>query len=430
MVPWDDPGESELLPEFVIDRLSMAGPLLGATGWIDRLARLVAVDTATPPDHGYQQYSGLLHDLFAPLGFDMRRIPLPAQGKPGAYTPPRDNLIATRRTGRPVCSIPIPMGTSLPGGWARPPFTMTRDGHRLYGLGTTGAKGAVAAVWAALRAADAVGLHLRFDPVLMFIPDREGGEASGLRHLAQRGVVEGHVLCLSGPLAPRTWAGCLGSLDLEIRLTRCKEQPGGPEGAAAVARPVLSAMARLQGELRRRHSRLPAPPGMGGGALRPRLTVASVQTGLGQEGRPCCTLLVNRRFTAEEGFASALQELQEAAGQGTGDAFGCKVECQVVRHLCPVSDPDRGPNWARWRQALSWGFGFAPGSYRRWGGAEDTALGFVQQAGIREILTGGLKRPGRQAGVPDEYTTVEDVEALARAVLSYLADIPQIPAYC
>ena len=38
--------------------------------------------------------------------------------------------------------------------------------------------------------------------------------------------------------------------------------------------------------------------------------------------------------------------------------------------------------------------------------------------------------PGRQTGLPDEYTTVEDVEALARAVLSYLADIPQIPAYC
>lgn len=425
VISWNDPAAGEVLDELVVDRLSMAGPLLGATGWIDRLARLVRIDMATPPLHGYHQYSGLLHDLFAPLGFGLRRIPLP-----GAPAGLRENLIAKRRTGRPVCSIPILMDAApVAEGWTRPALAMTRDGHRLYGLGTTGAKGAIAAVWAALRVADAVGLRLRFDPVLMFIPAGEGAGAAGLRHLAELGMVQGHVLCLTGPAAPRIWAGCLGSLDLEINLTCCRGKAAGQGSATALARPVLSALAALQGELRQRHSRLPAPPELGGGSLRPRLTVVSARATEGAEGQPRCTLLVNRRFTAEEGYPSARQELLDTVRQGARNAPGCAVESQVVRHLSPVSDPDHGPNGPRWRQALSWGFGFSPESYRRWGGTEENALGFVQQAGVREILAGGLMRPGQQAGAPDEHTTIEDVEALARAVLAYLADIPQIPAY-
>jgi succinyl-diaminopimelate desuccinylase len=48
-------------------------------------------------------------------------------------------------------------------------------------------------------------------------------------------------------------------------------------------------------------------------------------------------------------------------------------------------------------------------------------MGFVQQAGIREILLGGLSRPDNNTHAPDEFTTVDDVVALARAVLLYLS---------
>jgi succinyl-diaminopimelate desuccinylase len=48
-------------------------------------------------------------------------------------------------------------------------------------------------------------------------------------------------------------------------------------------------------------------------------------------------------------------------------------------------------------------------------------MGFVQQAGIREILLGGLSRPSNNTHAPDEFTTVPDLIALARAVLLYLS---------
>jgi succinyl-diaminopimelate desuccinylase len=56
-------------------------------------------------------------------------------------------------------------------------------------------------------------------------------------------------------------------------------------------------------------------------------------------------------------------------------------------------------------------------------------MGFAQQAGVPEVLLGGLRRPGGDPYGADEYTTVEDVEALARSVLAYLSDVAEVPRY-
>ena len=40
---------------------------------------------------------------------------------------------------------------------------------------------------------------------------------------------------------------------------------------------------------------------------------------------------------------------------------------------------------------------------------------------MREVLLGGLARPERNIHGPDEHTTVDDIVALARSVLAYLA---------
>jgi len=46
----------------------------------------------------------------------------------------------------------------------------------------------------------------------------------------------------------------------------------------------------------------------------------------------------------------------------------------------------------------------------------------VQQAGIQEILLGGLIRPESQIHAADEYTTRSDLVALAQSILAYLAE--------
>ena len=103
------------------------------------------------------------------------------------------------------------------------------------------------------------------------------------------------------------------------------------------------------------------------------------------------------------------------------------VKTEVIVHLTPVVDPDDGPHWPRWQHALCTGFGFSPGEFRRWGASSSSDMGFVQAAGRREILLGGLGRPDRHIHAADEFTTIADVEALATAIRHYLTDPPGTP---
>ncbi|WP_160000432.1 M20/M25/M40 family metallo-hydrolase [Roseomonas sp. 18066] len=410
-MPWDERPDTDLLDAMALDRLGLAAPLLGATGWIDDLARLVAVDTAAPPGQGYGAFAALLQDMFAPLGFGLRSLVVPEGAVPGAPSSgPRVNLVASRRSGRPTCTLHFQMDTPPAGpGWTRPPLTLTRQGHLLYGLGTRRMKGAIAAVWAALRAADAVGLGLRFDPVLVFTTD--GGQGAnphaGLRHLAEQGALEGHLVSLGGLAAPRLWTGSPACLDLEIRIPAAA-------GAAEAALPVLSRLTALQGRL-------------GQASDGPRLSITAVSAEQAStDAAAFCSLALHRRLGIGEtadGIRAELDAVLEAALHP-----GHAATIREVSSIPAVVAPHLGPNAGRWQQAMRWGFGFGPEAFREYAAAEPSALGFVQQAGLTEILQAGLQRPGQPAQGPDECTSIDDVEALARSLLAYLADVPEFPS--
>ena len=86
-------------------------------------------------------------------------------------------------------------------------------------------------------------------------------------------------------------------------------------------------------------------------------------------------------------------------------------------------DPDApGRHWPRWQRALSYGFGWEPKAFIRHGSSSSSDMGFVQRAGMAEILLGGLSRRDNRTHGPDEFTTVQDVTSLARAILAFLAD--------
>lgn len=431
-MPWDDTTDI-LTNDRSIDRLSLAAPLLGATGWIDMLSRLVAVDTAPAADRGCELFCDTLRDLFAPLGFGLRRVETPEALCPRG---PVISLLGARRTGHPACTIHLPMDTAAAGtGWTREPLALTRQGNRLYGLGTTRCKGAIAALWAALRAADAVGLGLRHDLVLAFTADHGEQRHAGLRHMAGQGLLEGHLLALDGLAAPQIWAGALGALEYEIRISpeqASGKAPGQAPGQALggspaeAGGPVLGRLMALREEVAARRSTIPAPPEREGEPLlRPSLRIVSVRASEGRRGGlPSCTITVLRRFTAEEGHHAALAELSAALRDAPA---GVTLTGRVLRHMEPVAEPDRGAHAGRWQQALGWGFGFRQEAFRRWGSLAPSPLGFVQQAGLEEILMGGLSRRGQLPRAPDEFTTIEDVEALGRSLLAYLADLPVIP---
>ncbi|GAB4176732.1 MAG: M20 family metallopeptidase [Thalassobaculales bacterium] len=410
--------------------MQTAAAALAEDPWPADLARLIAVDTSFPPGEGYGALADVLESLLAPLGFRCRRVEVPEAlwSMPGGQARgARVNLIAARRTGRPVCSLyyhvdVVPAGE----GWTRPPFALTREGERLYGRGTNDMKGTIAATLAALRAADAAGLPLAFDPVLLFCTDEEGGLYPGVRHLAEQGLIEGHVLCLNGGAAPRIWVGCFGSLDLAITVegrAAHSGDPGNGINALEEALPIMAALKALQARVQQRASRLPPPPHHGGRPLTGRLTLAAVHAGAKGSALPGrCTILVNRRYGPEEDEEQVLAELRRTVEEAARGTAALSVETAVAGRLVPVENPDGPAYWPRWVEALCFGFGYAPGDFRRYGASSSSDMGFVQRAGIGEILLGGLSRPDHRPHGPDEFTTTGDVTGLARALLAYLTD--------
>ena len=401
----------------------------GMPAMVDALARLIAVDTSFPPGDGYGPFADTTEDLFAPLGFDFERIEVPEtlwQTGTGDVHGARINLIARRKTGRPVCSLyfhtdVVPAGD----GWTRPPFELTQEDDRLFGRGASDMKGTIASVYGALAAARKTGLDLAYDPILLFCTDEEGGLYPGIRHLAEIGAVEGHLLSFNGQASPRIWAGCFGSLDLAIDITGRSAHSGDPVGgvnAVEEALPLLDRLMTLKRSVETRTSEMTPPPHFPPGVpLKARLTIAAINAGSKGSALPGhCRIVVNRRYTPDEDGAEVEAELRDtiAAALDGGGALGWKAT--VVGHLAPVKDPV-GPHWPRWQAALSEGFGYDPEDFICYGASSSSDMGWVQQAGIREILLGGLSRPDNNGHAADEFTTTGNLKALAHAVLAYLA---------
>jgi succinyl-diaminopimelate desuccinylase len=390
------------------------------------LARMVAVDTTFPPGAGYDAFARLMEKSVAALDLECQRVDVPEHlwHVPGGRTRgARTNLIARRRTGRPILGLYFHVDTvpAAPG-WTTDPLRLTCDGDRLIGLGAADMKGTIVAVLLALRAADTIGLPLGYDPMLLFCTDEEGGLYPGVRHLAEQGCLEGHILNFNGMAAPRIWAGCFGLFTLLMRVhgrtLHASEARRAGSGANAIeaALPILNALATLKPEIAMRTSALPAPP-HATGPLAAQLDISAAHGGqCGGQIPSLFEILVCRRYAPEEDFQTARAEIENAIAEA---APGAEVEVVLAGHLMPTSDPT-GPHWPRWQEALSAGFGYAPDEFAKWGATSCSDFGWVQKTGMQEILLTGLVRADSQVHAPGEFTTLADIVALAKSVLAYL----------
>ena len=401
----------------------------GAEDAMADLKRLVAVDTSFPPGVGYPAFAELIAELTHSLGFTAQKVVVP-EGLwriPGDFARgERTNLVCRRRTGKSVISLYFHVDTvPRAPGWSGDPFTLRRAGSCLFGLGAADMKGTIAAVLLALRTAQKCQLPLAYDPDLLLCTDEEGGLYPGVRYLAEQGLVAGHALNLNGVAAPRIWAGCFGTINLLIQVkgeaVHSAEGNRAGYGVNAIegALPILNALSALKSQVVRRTSALPPPPHVNG-PLTAQLSIAAVHGGCaGGQVPALCEILVSRRYAPEETFEEACAEMEAAIRKAVAGT-PLAVEFHLVGHLSPVDDPG-GPHWPRWQKALCAGFGYAPADFRRWGATSSSDFGFVQNAGIREGLLGGLGRPECNIHGPDEHTTLEDIVALAKSVLAYLA---------
>jgi len=390
---------------------------------VEDLRRMVAVDTSFPPGGGYDAFADLMEQFAAPLALCCERIVVPehlwrAPGADGTRT----NLIARSRSGKPVLGLYFHVDTVPPApGWRTDPFALSRSGDELIGLGAADMKGSIAAALLALRAADLAGLALAYDPMLLLCTDEEAGLYPGVRYLAEQGHLEGHILNFNGSAAPRIWAGCFGLFTLTVRVhgksAHAGEQRSQGANAIEAALPILNALAALKPKIAQRESGLPPPPGASG-PLTGQLDVSAAHGGqCGGQIPSLFEILLCRRYAPEEDFAAARVEIETVIADA---ARGLDVEVILTGHLKPTSDPF-GVHWPRWQSALSAGFGYAPEDFARWGACGCSDFGWVQQAGMQEVLLTGLGRPESGIHAPGEHTTLSDIVALAKSVLAYLS---------
>ncbi len=393
------------------------------------LHKMIAVNTSFPPGENYGSFADLMESMTENFGLQNKRIEVP-QGLwdtgLGDNHGARVNLIAEQANGnKEVCSLYYHVDTVPPGdGWTFDPFELTERAGRLHGRGASDMKGAIAATFAALRAAKVARLGFKFDPALLFCTDEEGGLYPGVRYLAEHKHIKGHILNFNGGALPRIWGGCFGSVDLLVRLTGRSAHSGDPvDGINAIEEGVLlmSHFLALKSKIEKRESSMPAPPHYQGKPLTARLNIASVKGGGKGSTIPAqLEILLNRRYTPEEEFDAVMRELLDCIDASMTDSKVLHYEHHIVGHLAPVSDPD-GPHWRRWQAALGVGFGYKAADFSVWGSSTSSDMGWVQQAGIKEILLGGLARPENRGHAADEYTTMQDIVSLAKSILAYLA---------
>ncbi|MGB9095306.1 M20 family metallopeptidase [Erwinia sp.] len=396
---------------------------------LSEMDQMLAVDTCFPPGAGYGEFADLMENLLAPLGFSFQRISVPEplwQTPDGSAQGERINLLASLPGDAPEsCNLYFHVDTVPPGdGWTVPPLALTQQDGKLLGRGSADMKGTIVATLAALRAAQKHQLKLRFNPVLLLCTDEEGGLYPGIRYLAEQQLFSGHMLSFNGGAVPRIWSGCFGSIDVLIDITGRSAHSGDPVGginAIEESLPLLNALNSLKQQVEQRQSAMPSPPHYQGKPLTSRLTMASARGGSKGSTIPArFELLVNRRYAPEEPFEQVWQELNECINSAMTDSNALNVATHLIGHLAPVSDPT-GPHWPRWQSALSLGFGFDANDFAAWGSSTSSDMGWVQQAGVQEILLGGLARPDNRIHAADEFTTLADVVALSQSILAYLA---------
>ncbi|MFT4271965.1 MAG: M20/M25/M40 family metallo-hydrolase [Pantoea sp.] len=401
----------------------------------DDMRLMLAVDTCFPPGNGYAQFADLMTQLLAPMKFSFQRVSVPQhlwQAPDGSAHGERVNLLASLDAGAAEnCNLYFHTDTVPAGdGWRFSPLALTEAEGKLFGRGAADMKGTIVAAMAAIRAAQACDLPLRFNPVFLLCTDEEGGLYPGIRYLAEQQHFAGHLLSFNGGAVPRIWSGCFGSIDLKVIITGRSAHSGDPvNGINAIesALPLMNALYQLKAEVEQRTSAMPAPPHYHGKPLTSRLTLAAAHGGSKGSTLPeRFELLINRRYAPEETFDAVWQELTLCVHNAMQGSAALDVTLQMIGHLAPVSDPV-GPHWPRWQAALSQGFGFNAEEFKPWGSSTSSDMGWVQQAGIQEILLGGLARPDNRIHAADEYTTMADVMALSQSILAYLADDFQQP---
>ena len=341
-----------------------------------------------------QHLAGWLEDL----RFDVQLLPLPER-------PNKGNLIARRGDGEGGLVLAghtdtVPCDEAL---WRVDPFTLSRRGHRLYGLGTCDMKGFFAAALpAAARHAEA---RLRHPLTIVATADEETSMA-GARVLAEQGLPKATAAVIGEPtgLAPVRAHKGVAMLTIVVR------GASGHSSNPALGDNALEAMHRVMGALLRFRDAL------GARHVNPAFEVAVPTLNLGclhagdNPNRICghAALQIDLRLLPGMDTPTVIDDLRAQVQAASGDTPAC-VETNF-QPVSPYETPAQGP-LVRTLEALS-------GQSARTV-AFGTEAPFYQALGMETVVFGAGAI--EQAHQPDEFLDERQLQPMQDALVKLIA---------
>lgn len=398
------------------------------------LESAIACDTSYPPGENYAVFADLMEHTLAPLGGTCERISVPEHlwRVAGAHGE-RVNLIVRPGLGTPdlpEAMIYVHSDTAPAGdGWRTDPFRLTVDGDRLAGRGAADMKGTVAAILDAMERLAGRQAKLAYRPVIAFCTDEEGGRYPGIRYLADRKLVPPVVINLNGSAEPRIWAGCLGSLSLQLVASGRSAHSGSGSGINAFEEliPAFTALSALASRLRERVTDLPPHPAATG-PLTARLSITAVEAGQGAAAIPgTCSVTINRRYLPEEPFETVSAEIRETLRKALASSRLTGWRLDEIGHLPPVRNRTSAAS-DRWDRARAKAFAVPLTEFQSYGSGSSSDFGWLTPQPGGAFVLGGLARPDRNVHAANEFTTYSDIFALSHAIeLFFDATFPAVP---
>ncbi|HEX2326371.1 MAG TPA: M20 family metallopeptidase [Chloroflexota bacterium] len=378
-------------------------------------SELIQHPTPNPPG-AERPLAEFLTATLRDLGLQADVLPVP--GAPPAQTNVFARLPAapgSARPARPPLVLCGHLDTVPPGdgAWTRDPYRPTVEGERLYGLGASDMKGAIAAMsLAAARLAreQAAGRPLLADLLLAFTSGEET-TSLGARALAASGLLDGAAgLVIGEPTGNRVGISEKGGMWVELTMRGRTAHGSLPHlGANAVAG-LAAALSRLEcgegspaADALRRALEAPEDPFLG----RPTLTPTRLSGGVGNNvvpDRASATLDIRTLPGQSHG---AIRKGIEAVAAEIATARGLRAELADLGERSPLATPEDHPLVRACAGAVEATLG-RPAERCGLTGATD-ATEIVPALGIPFVICG----PGQmaQAHFPDEFVEVGPLEA-------------------
>lgn len=374
---------------------------------------LISIDTTVPPGLNYDKAIDYLEPLFKELGFDTRRVIIPAEHAEGREG--RINLVCHRReTGKPRLIFYSHIDVVPSEGWDA--FKPRVENGRVYGRGAADMKGSIVALLSAMESLK--GKRLNFDVSVMVTTDEELSQASQLQYLRQylEPVPGAYFFDLDSSFGYVSIAG-LGALQVDIKVIGKSVHSGLShlgENAIEKASSLIQALLDLKHKVEQRRSNVATHPDTKLDRMEARLNINMIKGGIKVNVVPDeCLISIDRRLIPEENLDDARKELLDTL------ASVPDVTWQLERVFSiPTVPPSNDPVVDELAGIIGDTIGGGDHKFGEMGSGDLDHI--VAKWGGRAFALGVI-RPECNIHGKEEFVYLQDIEDVAKIIARFLA---------